>query len=596
MKRYIYILVSTFVVFLVTLAATNIYMSREAVREADELNDDAVQEIRRRLDINLMMREKAVVSFLAGLFDCQQQMNDSGTVVATRVTIRKKDEASFPAEVYTSLENFKRMNQHILNAMFIVDRGVYPQYPDGFAPLVSQNSSEHLDIASTFDYAQSDNYRQAQHSPLGFWTLPSQGSVIYGEAITYYMPIFREDGRFFGTFTINVDNDILRDGLVESLPYDMENSAVVVTDSMENIILSTYKPYEDYRTLANFRKDISRNAEFHIDGNSTRLQHDRITWEGHRYFLYHRLLTKAPWYTITICCEDAIYASVKHTRNIIYVVSFTGMLLLLLCCMIIFRQARRQLTQQAAMESELKLSARVQSQMLKAPVVTVPEVGIQAVLQPAREAGGDLYDYVINEGHLLFCIGDVSGKGMPAALFMTQVCSLFRNAIRTLSEPRDIVAEINSVLSDNNPTMTFCTLFVGNLDLASGLLTFCNAGHEKPLLIAPSAPTLSAELRAIHPNIAVGIAEGYPYKAETIQLHPGMRLVLYTDGVTEAKNIRHAFFGEERIIEAFAHADDTTLSDCTAVLLSAVKAFTQDAEQSDDITIMTITYTDTKSE
>jgi len=200
-------------------------------------------------------------------------------------------------------------------------------------------------------------------------------------------------------------------------------------------------------------------------------------------------------------------------------------------------------------------------------------------MQPAKEAGGDLYDYVEKDGKLIFCIGDVSGKGMPAALFMTQVVSLFRSVVRSTAEPSEIASGINNVLASNNPDMTFCTFFVGVL--TGDTLTWCNAGHNPPVLLTQgSAP----QFLKVRPNLALGLMEDFPYTSETMEFTEGKSLLLYTDGVTEAKNQKHNEFTAERLLESLSRAS----ADVINTVLDDVRSFVAGYEQSDDITLVHI--------
>ena len=171
---------------------------------------------------------------------------------------------------------------------------------------------------------------------------------------------------------------------------------------------------------------------------------------------------------------------------------------------------------------------------------------------------------------------------MPAALFMTQVLSLFRDATHHSFSPEDIAREINDVLAENNPTMMFCTYIVGVLK--GNKLTFCNAGHNKPVIIRKDK---QPELLQMRPHTALGLMEGFPYKNESLILAPDDVLLLYTDGVTEAMDVHHEQFGESRLIDALSANNNDYIDS----VLSKVESFVGNYEQSDDITILSITAT-----
>ncbi len=233
------------------------------------------------------------------------------------------------------------------------------------------------------------------------------------------------------------------------------------------------------------------------------------------------------------------------------------------------------------LSSELGIARTIQSSVLnrRAP----PYLG--AVLRPAREVGGDFYDFREKDGALYFAIGDASGKGVPAALFAFLAGAGFRLSADMGLPPDEIVARINALLCKDNDTCMFVTLFVGRLELATGKLEYCNAGHPPLVVVKPDGT--SGPL-ATKRNVAAGVMEGYRYAKETVTFAPGTRLLVYTDGVTEAERKDHAQYGDARLL-AFtsAHAKDTPV-DLIDNLVRDLDAFTAGADQSDDITALAV--------
>ena len=245
--------------------------------------------------------------------------------------------------------------------------------------------------------------------------------------------------------------------------------------------------------------------------------------------------------------------------------------------------------QKASMESELKIAHDIQMSMLPKTFPPFPErqdIDVFGQLMPARAVGGDLFDFYIREEKLLFCIGDVSGKGVPASLLMAVTRSLFRNISSYTSEPNQIVMALNSVMSEDNETNMFVTLFVGMLDLGSHELHYCNAGHDAPLLIGPDVSLLPCDS-----NLPVGVMSGWEFTMQTTTLAPGTTIFLYTDGLNEAENAVHAQFGDDRIL-GVAHslaAIDCCQPDAVIDRMgTAVHDFVGDAEQSDDLTMLAV--------
>ena len=233
------------------------------------------------------------------------------------------------------------------------------------------------------------------------------------------------------------------------------------------------------------------------------------------------------------------------------------------------------------LSSELNIARAIQSSVLNRRVP--PCLG--AVLRSAREVGGDFYDFHEQDGMLYFSIGDASGKGIPAALFAFLASAGFRLSADMGLPPDEIVARINALLCKGNDTCMFVTLFVGRLELATGKLEYCNAGHPPLAVIRPDG---TSEFLAAKRNVAAGVMEGYRYAKETATFAPGTRLLVYTDGVTEAEQKDHAQYGEARL-QAFAsaHAKDAP-GDLIEGLVRELDAFADGAEQSDDITALAV--------
>ena len=217
------------------------------------------------------------------------------------------------------------------------------------------------------------------------------------------------------------------------------------------------------------------------------------------------------------------------------------------------------------------------------------DIELQTLLVPMREVGGDLFDFHREGDELWFIIGDVSGKGIPAAIFMSAAVNLFRAAEVRATSPKEIMEEMNAILSENNPSLTFVTAFIGCLHIPTGELLFCNAGHCAPLIkhklsavnqhSAVSIQPSEVRCLQIEPNIPLGYDGRYCFVEQGCMLGEGDTLVLYTDGVTEARNERREMLGLKRWSDIVAKNED---------LPNAIKHFIGQAEPTDDITLMTI--------
>lgn len=238
-------------------------------------------------------------------------------------------------------------------------------------------------------------------------------------------------------------------------------------------------------------------------------------------------------------------------------------------------------------ESELRIAGQIQSTFLPAPFDPASASGhlqLNATMKTARQAGGDLYDYaMLDDRHLFFAIGDVSGKGMPAALFMSVVVALLRSVSKTGNDPATWLRRLNDDLAERNESCTFVTLFAGILDTITGQITFANGGHNPPRILQPGGRVVPLPVRK---NFVVGAMDGVGFTTETTTLAPGETLFLYTDGVTEAMDLHDALFGEDRMDAVLAAVPpENLLHDMDLEL----RAFSQGREQADDITMLVIT-------
>jgi len=243
------------------------------------------------------------------------------------------------------------------------------------------------------------------------------------------------------------------------------------------------------------------------------------------------------------------------------------------------------------MESELNVARNIQMGMLCKDFPSI----LHALLIPAKEVGGDLYDFVFKDGKLYFAIGDVSGKGVPASLMM----AITRASLRFVSgldlPLKETLERINNGVSESNSHGMFVTLFVARIDLATGHMEYCNAGHNPILVMPPDAEPYFLKAK---PNIAIGLIEDFQYVGESLDLKPGTRIVAYTDGVTEAEKADLSQYGNKRLLDWAQHLsgmsrdNDMQEQDVVESLYSSVKSFVEENPQNDDITIVSLKLED----
>ena len=248
------------------------------------------------------------------------------------------------------------------------------------------------------------------------------------------------------------------------------------------------------------------------------------------------------------------------------------------------------------MSAELSLAARIQADMLPNHFPAFPqrsEFDIYAVMDPARNVGGDFYDFfLIDDDHLYLSIADVSGKGIPAALFMMASKIILGNNAMALRSPAKILSATNMMIAKDNKEEMFVTVWLGILEISTGILTAASAGHEYPMLKKADG---NFELFKDRHGLPVGAMAGVPYKDYELHLTPGSRLFVYTDGVPEAINTREEMFGTERTLRALNGNVDAEPSELLRNVSNAMKVFTEDTEQFDDTTMLVLDYKGTEN-
>lgn len=248
-------------------------------------------------------------------------------------------------------------------------------------------------------------------------------------------------------------------------------------------------------------------------------------------------------------------------------------------------------TAKEKIESELRIAKEIQMGMIPhifPPFPNLPEIDLYATLLSAKEVGGDLYDFfLLDENRICFAIGDVSGKGIPASLFMAVTRTLLRSTADKEKSAAEIVSSINTTLSLNNDSNMFVTFFLGILDIQKGELKYCNAGHNPPVLIRNQQ---EVSFFNITKAIPLGLFENYVYAEESIQVNPNDQLFLYTDGLTEAEDVHNNLVGDAQLLQVIRDHASAPPKELIEVVTKAVADHVKGHTQSDDLTMMSISY------
>ena len=235
-------------------------------------------------------------------------------------------------------------------------------------------------------------------------------------------------------------------------------------------------------------------------------------------------------------------------------------------------------------ESELRIARDIQKSMVPSTFPKHAGMDIYASMHPAKEVGGDLYSYLLQGDELYFCVGDVSGKGVPASLFMAQATRLFSTLAAQHMMPAEIATRMNNALTENNEQGMFITMFMGLLDFKSGRLTFCNAGHNPPILGVDGHD----HFMNMEPNAPLGLWSDIDYVGETIDNIKGKLLLVYTDGLNEAENRQQQQFGDDRLLDILNHHHFNSARHTIEYLEEEIEKHRDGAEPNDDLTMLCI--------
>jgi anti-sigma regulatory factor (Ser/Thr protein kinase) len=298
--------------------------------------------------------------------------------------------------------------------------------------------------------------------------------------------------------------------------------------------------------------------------------------------------------TVAAEIQREIYSSWYFLSGIMFFVAIAGMALICIFTRLVVKKISSPvISRQQRRDNELQVAHDIQMAMVPKkipPFVLRKDIDVYGFLQPAKEVGGDFYDYILIDNVLYFIIGDVSGKGVPAALFMAITRSVFRACIDLPAgiggNVEKMLFSMNNMLCRMSTAGMFVTLFAGCLDLKTGSLSYSNAGHNPPVICGSAG----ARFFSIPVNIPVNVYENFTFEGGKITLQKGETLFIYTDGITEAEDKNKNLFGEENLLQCLSLVEGLMPQEIADNLFSAVRKFAGKAEQNDDITMLAITY------
>lgn len=498
-----------------------------------------------------------------------------------------------------ALETVKQ-NKDIVGCGILFLPNYYASKGHWFEPYAVRRSDGHYETmqlgSADHDYTQLQLFKETMAGDSCLWTEPYLDKDGARMMLTSYAhPIHDKEGQLVGVLAADVSLDWLKD--VINTQHSFTSSINLMLSKVGQLMVCPTESLTLRRTIQEESKnvedsmihEINRNMLAGEEGNRT-----IINWSGDKkYVFYAPIGCNTGWSMAVVCSDKEIYHELRQVGLCMLLLMLLGLILLAFIIQRLIHNLRRLQeinSEKERIGNELRIASAIQSGMLPktAPFSGRDDIDVFSSLVPAKEVGGDLYDFYIRDEKLFFCIGDVSGKGVPASLVMAVTRSLFRTVSARESHPSTIVSQMNSVMSEINDSNMFVTFFVGVLDLPSGRLRYCNAGHCPPLLVGSDV-----EMLPVEPNIPVGLVSDWNYSGQETFVKPQTTLFLYTDGLTEAEDIGHHQFGEERMKDTVFQAITAQSIDPEALfcqMTNSVNTFVDKAQQSDDLTMLIIQY------
>lgn len=558
-----------------------------------------------------------------------------------------------PDEMFDTTKRLIELNPMVDRCVIAFVPGYYPQKGELFSPYAYRLGDTIISdrqLHDSYNYLTSDWYTSLMSKKSGSWSNPYFDKPDDKDKmmmITYSSPVFDKEGNICAIINADLSLEWLMKTINEHNPFEHSLSLLLGEEEVGVVYdMESKSLVDNIFSWSALQELYVKEMQFEIKSKKEDLKNESmetVSVNGLTYYVFSSKFTVPTNLMVFIICPyEDIFGNLLPMTFYSFLLTFGGLILLLIISTKIINRMTRPIMefsvsaqsiaegdfnsklpkitsgdemQQLAesfeymqsslvsyieelkestaanehIKSELAIAHNIQMGMLPKVFPPFPDrtdIDIYAYLQPAKEVGGDLYDYFIRDEKLFFIIGDVAGKGVPASLLMAVTRSLFRSVSYQTDEPDIIMGRINTSILDTNDLEVFITLYVGVLNLQTGQLSYCNAGHNPLILITDRQP----KFMKVYPNLPVGIIPDYKYAAQQIKLERNTTLVLYTDGLTEAENEDLKLYGDNRLFETIASSIDKKPKAMIDSVIRDVQAFVENAEQSDDITLMIISY------
>ena len=527
---------------------------------------------------------------------------------------------------------------------FFKDKGRY------FSAYSMRNNGEIRSVQEgddTYEYFVMDWYQLPKLLDRPCWTEPftdlTNDSVFSpNRIISYCKPLKDSKGKYVGTMSVDLSLDWLSNTISAVKPYPNSYSIMIGQSGTYFVHPDTTKLfYQTIYTETLLKPDTAITNLGHAMQNGEEGMHQMVV-DGKDCYVFYKPLGTTGWSVAIVCSESDIFGGYFRLLKIVTGIIILGLAIMLLVFSRIITKELKPLQQlahgaetiasghfdealpptqrtdeigklsqsfnnmqhsltnyieelkettasKALIEGELKTASNIQQSMLPKIFPAYPErddIDIYGRLRPAKEVGGDLFDFYIRDEKLFFCIGDVSGKGVPASLVMAVTRSLFRTVSTHENRPAKIVNAINDAMSKDNDSNMFVTFFMGVLDMPTGRLRYCNAGHNAPIAIKQD----DVHFLEIIPNLPLGIMTDFRFEEQECVIPYGATIFLYTDGLNEAENKAHEQLGDDQVLATAQNLYNLSSHEQINTMTDVVTKHADGAEQSDDLTMLSIKY------
>ena len=563
--------------------------------------------------------------------------------VLYRFVIRDLDK---PDMMVSHSNNTIRYNSALSGCSISFEPGYYPSKGEYYSIYSWPGENDKIEWeqegADDYRYYEKEWYLYSKLLGYDCWTEPYLDTTgIAGKGvemlISYCTPVFDSTSVFVGAITLDLSLKQLSEALYNVRPYP-NAYCILIGEGGKYLVhpdsdkLMTHSIYSDAEELA-----VPELVKLGESMEKQERGEQELFLNGQHYYVFYRPVPTTGWNIAIFCPESDIYGGYDRLQRKILWSLLAGLALVFLLSVLLIRHQLaplaklaeeadyiasgnfdrpmpvrkrndeigvlsqsfvhmqsslvrhiQELTESTAsrerMERELQIARNIQMGMVPHDFDLGKKVDLYASMVPAREVGGDLYDCFVQDDKLYLCIGDVSGKGVPASLFMSVARAMFRVVARQGLAPAEIARRINDTVSEKNDQMIFVTMFLAAVDLKTGVMEYCNCGHNAPVLF-PGPDKAPAFLDCLS-NTALGIESGFDYEGQRVDDMRGKILFLYTDGLNEAENADHEQFGNDRMLACLGDGPFLDARSLIDRLSEAVASHVAGAEASDDLTML----------